>query len=394
MSYLPELRRSLVSAAEREARGSTSVAKASDRRHWFNGLALLATTATTLIVAALVVVLAGHRDVRSPAATSPSYGSRSAELEAAAQMLNSFRVPAGAVAVAKDPSRPRSLGWVESGLPVPSAVDLSRFYVVRGDPQSVIDELVPERSVPAQLLPPDRGPLADTFSTSSSSSGAGSSGGMSSASENFSLLGVGGMARQFVVQTARAGRGMTAIRVDAQTWWTVRRPPGEQFPAATRAIIVQPLGRLPKSSVPLHPPARLTAPGDVSSTVALLNAFDVIQPDSVPCRSTSDFRLRLTFVGTGEHPAPVATIDDNCNRVDVWLHGRQQPSLTFSSETHAIDALHVLEMLERLMGAPLTTTWAQLLAEAKRDRPTTPQASTSAGAVQSSRATATPAKRG
>lgn len=379
MSYLPELRKSLIQAAERQA---TPVAVPARRRpRWgFGGLALMGASLAAIVAAGVVLVLIGHRNSHVPAPASNQYGSRTVALEAAAQLLSAFRPPAGAVGVAKDPSHPRRLGWVDGGLPAPAAVDLSRFYLMRGDPEAVMSKVDPLHSLGPGFAPVDAGPFAEMYGTSSSSSGTAQSASRpgsaklraissSSATMTMPLRGVGDLARQIVIQTASAGQGMVAMRIDAQAWWTVRRPASERIPSNARAIMIQRLGPLP-TAAHLHVPARLIKTSDVRNTIAFLNSVGVVQPLSggTRCPAARDFRLRLTFTGTGQHPDPVAVINPNCDRVVLTLRGQPQPALMLGSPTGQIDALRGIQLIELLTGTPQTKTWSQLLAQAKQER--------------------------
>ena len=353
MTYLPELRESLVKAARRQAQAPVAApvaARPRRVRRGFGGLVLIGASLAALVVAGAVLVLVGHRSPSPPASpAAAAYGSRPAARAAAAAILSAFRAPAGAVAVSSDLSRPRRLGWPNDGLPVPSAIDLHRFYRVAGDPQAVINAITPRRSFPGALAG-----AANPYSVSEggSSSSAGSAGPGSSkivietATATFPLGSVGGIAREVQVGVASAGPGMTALRVDAQAWWLVPRPAGENIPNSVTSILVQRLGRLPRVAKTLHPIDRLDTPAQVREAVSLLNSLGARQPSQGACAGTQGLRFRLVFLGSGQHPDPVAVIEPNCGVVTLSLAGRPQPPLSWAGANF----VPLYQFLERLAG--------------------------------------------
>lgn len=357
MTYLPELRESLVKAAERRGEALSPAAmptRAHRARRPLGALVLMGASLAALVVAGAVLVLVGHRSPSPPASPAAApYGSRPAARAAAAAILSAFRAPAGAVAVSSDLSRPRRLGWPNDGLPVPSAIDLHRFYRVAGDPEKVINAITPRRSFSGALAG-----TANPYSVSEggSSSSAGSAGPGSSkivietATATFPLGSVGGIAREVQVGVASAGPGMTALRVDAQAWWLVPRPAGENVPTNVTSILVQRLGRLPRAAKTLHPLDRLDTPAQVREAVSLLNSLEVRQPSERTCTTTQGLRFRLVFLGSGQHPDPVAVIEPNCGVVTLSLAGRPQPPLSWAGANF----VPLYQFLELLAGVPRT----------------------------------------
>jgi hypothetical protein len=364
MSYLPELRESLVKAAERRGEapsGSPLPARLHRARRPLAALVLIGASLGALVVAGAMLVLVGHRSPSPPASpAAAAYGSRPAARAAAAAILSAFQAPAGAVAVSSDLSRPRRLGWPNDGLPVPRAIDLHRFYRVAGDPQTIIDRITPRRSFPGALSG-SASPYSISSGGSSSSAGSGAPGSskivIETASATFPLGSVDGIAREVQVGVASAGPGMTALRVDAQAWWPaplVPRPAGENIPTSVTAILVQRLGRLPRAAKTLHPLHRLDTPAQVREAVSLLNSLGVRQPSERPCPATQGLRFRLVFLGSGQHPDPVAVIEPTCGVVTLSLAGRAQPPLSWAGANFV--ALY--QFLERLAGAPRTNPLA------------------------------------
>ena len=368
MTYLPELRESLVKAAERQSEALSPVpvlARSRRVRRGFGALALMGASVAALVVAGVVLVLVGHRSASPPAssAAAPS-GSRPAARAAAAAILSAFKAPAGAVPVRTDLSRPRRLGWPNDGLPVPSAIDLHRFYRVAGDPETVINAITPQRSFAGALSG-----SADGFSGSSRGSSSASESGsrgsskivVETATTTFPLGSVGGIAREVQVAVASAGPGMTALRVDAQAWWPVPRPAGENIPTTVNAIAVQEIGSIPLAARRLHPLTRLVTPAQVRDAVSLLNSLGARQPSEPACIGTQSFRFRLVFLGSGQHPDPVAVINPNCGSVTLSLLGHAKPPLSWA----ASGSLRAIQFMELLIGVPRTTL-AQLVRRSSR----------------------------
>ena len=362
MTYLPELRESLVKAARRQAEAPVPApvaARPRRVRRGFGGLVLIGASLAALVVAGAVLVLVGHRSA-SPAPASPAvapYGSRPAARAAAAAILSAFKAPAGAILVNSDLSRPRRLGWPNDGLPAPSAIDLHRFYRVAGDPETIISAITPQRSFAGALSASGDG-FSGVSQGSSSASGSGSPGSstvvIETATATFPLGSVGGIAREVQVAVASAGHGMTALRVDAQAWWLVPRPAGERVPTSVAAIAVQEIGPIPRAVRKLHPLNRLVAPTQVREAISLFNSLAARQAHAPSCVGRPGMSIRLVFLGSGQHPDPIAVIHPNCGLVDLSLSGRAQPELTWGSP----DSVRAFQFLELLMGAPRTNPLA------------------------------------
>jgi hypothetical protein len=362
MSHLPELRASLVRAAHRQAETPEPPrvpVRAGRPGRSFGAAVLMGASLAALIVAGVVLVLAGHRAPAPPLAVSPAapYGTRAAARTVAAELLAAFKAPAGAAVVSGDLSQPRRLGYPNSGLPVASAFDLHRFYRVPGDPQTVMNTINPQRSFSAALSGAVDGGYYGTGVSSSgseSSSGPGATPVVNAASMTFPLAAVGGIARELQVGVASAGHGMSALRVDAQAWWLVPRPASERIPTNVTSITVQELGPLPPLARRYRPLTRLVTLPQIRAAVALLNSLSARQPTAGPCGGKPAFRIRLVFLGTGQRPEPTALIRPGCD-VGLSLAGRTQPPLSWSSSSQFVG---VFQLMELLIGAPRTNPFA------------------------------------
>ena len=143
---------------------------------------------------------------------------------------------------------------------------------------------------------------------------------------------------------------MTALRVDAQAWWLVPRPAGENVPTNVTSIPCSDSGRLPRAAKTLHPLDRLDTPAQVREAVSLLNSLEVRQPSERTCAGTQGLRFRLVFLGSGQHPDPVAVIEPNCGVVTLSLAGRPQPPLSWAGANF----VPLYQFLELLAGVPRT----------------------------------------
>lgn len=346
MSYLPELRSSLVKAAARQADITTPAGSRPRRRPSFGGLALIGASLAALAVAALVLVLAGHRgtDALTPAAPVPTSPG-----QAAAQVLSEFHPPAGAVPISADPTYPPRLSAPVTAIPVAGGVDLYRLYRLTGDPEKIMNQIANAPALRREQMP--NGDASGSATDASSGLG-------SSASEVLSLGLRGGLARSFQIRAIGLAHGGIALRVDVEAWWPVPRPASERIPAHATAVAVALVGT--PASPGLRRSRRLTG-ADLTETVALLNSLGIEQPHPPACDDPSSFRIRLTFEGAGSGPPAVASVRPGCNTVDVWLGGRAQPRLTFASTASAVDALRYVRFMEMLEGMPRSKSLKDLL---------------------------------
>jgi hypothetical protein len=230
MTYLPELRETLVRAADRQAAGlDAEPARRAARRRArpFGAFALMAASVVAIVVAGAVLVLARHPS-GAPQSASGSTGPSPAQVHAAAaSLLGLVRLPAGAVACATDPAPRSQISAPPDKLLGRYTTDLHRYYQVPGTPQQVIDAI---------MARPPRG----TQSQSSSAAGEASSAtGKAGAAPNrgatprvtfagttFELSRVNGIARELAFQAVQMPGGGTALRVDAQAGYGPGHVPG------------------------------------------------------------------------------------------------------------------------------------------------------------------------
>jgi hypothetical protein len=341
MSYLPQLRQSLVQAAERELPAPAAIAV---RRRGFGGALLVAASLAAVVVAGVVLVLVGHRAPSTP--SPPATPAPASAQAAAAQVLAAFRPPAGAVGVAGDPTRHHALKAPHDGLPVRGAADIHAFFRVPGHPDAVMNRVTLQRSLPG--IAPGAG----------SSAGATEAGAASTGYATFQLAPTPAFSRELQVLAVPAPGGGTALRVDAVAWPFIPRPASERIPAGADAVTVQLFG--PRPSKLVHSPGRLTG-RDAAEAVAVLNGLSVVQPPPSGCQETSHFRIRLTFLGTSQTPAPIAVVRPECSVVELSLRGRAQPRLSLNPSATAAGMLRFIRFLEMLEGVPRSTSLASAL---------------------------------
>jgi hypothetical protein len=225
--------------------------------------------------------------------------------------------------------------------------------------------------------------LPGTAPGGGSSEGATEAGPTSTAYATFQLAPAGSFSRELQVSAVPAPGGGTALRVDAMAWPFVPRPESEHIPTDVSGVSVQIFGARPSKLV--HSPGRLTG-ADAAETVSVLNGLAVVQPPGSGCQETSNFRIHLVFLGTGETPAPTALVRPECGIVELTLRGRPQPRLTLNPATTAAGMLRFVRFMEMLEGLPRSTSLASALREVS-------SSSSSSGSGSSSSVITAPARQ-
>lgn len=338
MTYLPELRESLVRAAEHAATPSGSASRRrSGLRAWarrapLGSIALGLASVTAVAVAGLVLVLAGHRNVSPPAtagavALTPGYGDPAAADAAARKLLARFSPPAGAVPMAS------GSGALGHRLTEPTDVfdttrgvsDAFRYWHLPGSVDSVMNGI--------DMRMPEPRSWGSGSATDAASSGAG--GNDFSFQTTTSFYGPASpftpLLRALEVQAAPARGGGTILRVDAQARWGVARPVNERLPNGVTRIEVQLLGPIP-AQLKAHRAHAITDAKPVARVVALINSLAVVQPHlrdpgATAAGACQGVHIRATFLASGQ-PRAVAVIDPACSTVRLTLDGRGQPPLS------------------------------------------------------------------
>ena len=259
------------------------------------------------VAVALVALAAGAVALASTTAANKRAAQRQAP-----RLLRLLKLPAGAVAVSGDPSTGRLLSTAPFRPATANVVDVHRFWVVPGDPQSVLawfDGHPPGRSQ-ANM----RGASASSHGFATAWSGFWFGPATSSLSD-----------RELVVTVARARGGGTALRADSQVVWVTARPSWERVPSGARVVTISSrrLGRSPSS------PLTVTA-STATQIVRLVDALPAAQPGAVACPNDAGPLVSLVFrhARTGPALATVVADGSGCGDVSIRVGHRQGPPLT------------------------------------------------------------------
>jgi hypothetical protein len=220
----------------------------------------------------------------SPAAATAQPPRQRAEADAAA-ILAAFVVPPGARKLPGAPTGQASeLRYIDGSSASPNWIDKTGFWQVKGDPRQVLAWTASHvgRShtyfAPVTNLPTPGHPETAW-------------------ENNYVLPPVPAVedTRQLTVETADAGHGQTAIRVDAQVTWLPARTASEMVPAAATAVT---LTVIPDGNLHSKPPRprTVTSAAAVGRVTALVNALPVFPPGPRECGLGQGDDLRLTFL--------------------------------------------------------------------------------------------------
>lgn len=219
----------------------------------------------------------------SQAATSQSH-QRQAQADAAA-ILAGFVVPPGGRKLPGPPTgQAKELKRISGSSGSPNWIDKTGFWQVKGDPQQVLawtashvgrshlgGGLQTSLPVPGQpetiwqrdyLFPPVPG-VEDS--------------------------------RELTVETADAGHGQTAIRVDAQVTWLPARTASEMVPAAATTVTLSVVPDDGTSNRKPPQPVTITSPAVVRRISAMVNALPVFPPGPRECGFGRGDDLVLVF---------------------------------------------------------------------------------------------------
>lgn len=252
---------------------------------------------------------------------------RQRALADAAYIVASFAAPPGARRLSRAPAADGGvLG--RSASPLPYEVDLTSWWQVPGQPESVLGW---ERAHLPRQFAPDGG-----------------SGGASRVQdEYFSLPAVPGVLyqRTMLVTVVAAGGGRTAVRVDGLVIWIPARPAAERVPASARVVSAEVLpGNEPGGGL-RKGPVLITAPARVRRIIAFVNGLPLAQPEFPPsCPAFSPGEVQVTFMArTGGPALAVFTADLMGCYTEFTLHGKPEPTLSLgvAPQLLALAGLHV-----------------------------------------------------
>lgn len=223
-------------------------------------------------------------------------------------LLALLHLPPGAVAAATDPSAGRLLAAAPTRPATPNLVEAHRFWVVSGDPNTVLTWV-------------DKHP--PTGSQANQSGAEGTSHGVTMSWTGF-WLGPATAAlsyRELVVTVARARSGRTAVRGDAQVVWVTVRPGWERVPQSARFVAITARGRSSRSLSVAGATAR--------QVVGLVNALPAAQPGAFACPADAGPLVSMRFRRARSRP-PLAIVNadgSGCGDVSFRLGNRRGPRL-------------------------------------------------------------------
>jgi hypothetical protein len=197
-------------------------------------------------------------------------------------ILASFAVPPGARELTAPPaSTGEALANPAQASVTPDIIDVHSFWEVPGNPAAIL------AWVGAHL--PREFQRTVTMS--------GKIGSVADLGDVFSLSQIAGVLnqREMLVDVAGAGRGQTAIRVDAQDTWIPAKSPDAVIPAAA-AVVTASMnygmnadGRKPPA------PVTITDPATVAKVAALINGQPPFPPGTHSCPMDDGMAFILTF---------------------------------------------------------------------------------------------------
>jgi hypothetical protein len=229
---------------------------------------------------------------------------------AANRILATLRLPPGAQESSSDPSGSK-LAKPGTYPATPDLVDLHQFWRVPGDLQSVFDWI--ESHPPAGSAGQEGGAT-------------GNSGGIVSQYVGYSFLTPrwGDAPAETLLLTGVPARGGgTAVRVDAQVVWLLKRPASERIPGGVRAITVTER----RSTGSPSGPWTVTASARIRDAVAIVNRLPAAQPGPVACPNDSGPWVTLVF-STPRQRLGTAYVDGGgCDFVQLWIGGQRRHAL-------------------------------------------------------------------
>jgi hypothetical protein len=227
---------------------------------------------------------AGHGGATTANQTTATAQSPKQRAEAdAAASLAAFVTPPGARKLPGAPSgQANQLKNIAGYTPSPDLVDKVGFWQVKGDPQQMLawtTSHVGRSHTSLGLVTNGPVPGLETVW-----------------SQTYVFPPVPAVldTRQLTVETADAGDGQTAIRVDAQVTWLPARTASEMVPAAATAVTLSEIPDGPLKGKPPRPET-ITSPAAVRRITAMVNSLPVFPPGARECGFGTGADLVLTF---------------------------------------------------------------------------------------------------
>ncbi len=315
MSYLPELRSSLVQAARRTYADAEEPI-APRRRLIGRGLATALAAAVAVAVAVVAVVALGHRQPGGQRGSTAA-PTRSQLREAAHELLGQVTLPRGAVVSALVPGELRS---AREELPIPNRVDVYRVWRLPESPGRVIAFIVAHR-------PPG------SSAGIGMANGSGGPGGQITFQETI-VIGLAGTPagiwRQLALDAISLRGGGTALRVDSQAGWLMPRPAGDRIPSGVARVVATVVGRNPYR----HSSLVIAHRAQINSLVSLFNSLPSARLGSGMCKSAPYGLVRFVFEGRQRGaPLAVAVWTPPCRNLGLTIGARPSVPLMAGSPT-------------------------------------------------------------
>jgi hypothetical protein len=278
--------------------------------------------AVVLAVGTAAVALASGWNWRVPPQAKSNLVAARRDVRA---LIKKVDLPAGAVAVNRNPSSNKWLSSPQMAQDTPALVDAHQFYRVAGEQPDVVAQWV-QSHVPAG---------------SSLDGTEGGSGDFNAYSFAFpSLAGVLAN-RQLSIAIVPARAGGAAIRVDAEDIYWVPRSKFERIPTGVHLIdvTVQRLNPFSTSSL------TVTNPAKVAKVVKLVDALPPAQPGVTACPADGGPEVTLHLLANNHKTVPLATIGvdgSGCGSVTFSRSGHQGPGFS--------GGVKLDQQLEQLLG--------------------------------------------
>jgi hypothetical protein len=343
MSYLPDLRASLIDAARRQAglpggvhgafdgapppAGSVGGEQRRPRlRPHIGTVASLGAIIAALAIGA--IALSGINNGHGPATSTPAGGKvvtasaqQALARKGAELALSSFRPPPRAVRTDHDPSSPARFGTPEDTIQLPHVVTFHSFWRVPGTVAAAARWI--------QAHPPTGARLASSQESGSSLAAARGTHGRAytlveiwGGTFTFSAPSPGVTEQQLVVEVAPASGGSVAIRADGQAGWLPLRPEAQQVPSGADRVVVHffiPGTRAGAKagaarSAPALPQTYLiTDSRRIQRITALLNMMPPATRIHPGCGNRSSARIDASLYAPGQAvPLAIARLHTDC----------------------------------------------------------------------------------
>jgi hypothetical protein len=334
MSYWPELRDSLMTAARREYEAPSPDREPTRPRRRarlfslprLSSIAVLLATVSAVAVAviALTVVRPHSQSSSSPLGRSSETTNERAAHTAAAAVLRQLVLPAGAVRSGLVPGTPADLWTPPDVISTPHHVDTFAVWRLPESAKRVIAFIEAHQPAGSSVG------MGSESTSSAATVGSGQSNPVfEGATQVFNFPGNSSTRiwRELAIAVDRMPGGGSVLRADGEAGWLQPRSVEEQFPAAIDRVKVttfKPSRRQGQLSRTEWTKSRRR----IQRLVALLNALPMLQQHVHRCPGDTGLRGLYAFYSTGHvHPVATALYNPFCGSIRVTIGGRSQPSL-------------------------------------------------------------------